>query len=65
MAKKRSFYLKNVILFKRPALTLKIEEDYFENNLSGQDGFNQDNGYYVKTINESDLEFEFSTTDDG
>ena len=52
-------------IIKRPALTLKIEEDYFENNLSDQSGFVQDNGYYVKTINESDLDFEFSATDDG
>ena len=54
------------LIFQRPALSLKIAEDYFNNNLSGnEDDFHLENGYYERTIPETDLNLEFGTTDDG
>ena len=47
-------------------MTLKITEDYFNNNLySASDDFNLANGYYERVIPENELDFEFGTTDDG
>ena len=45
---------------------MKIDEDYFNNNLSeNADNFVLENGQYERTISEADLEFAFGTTDDG
>ena len=53
-------------IFKRPALTLKIDEDYFNNNLAeNADNYDLENGQYERTIPEADLNFSFGTTDDG
>ena len=48
-------------------MTVSIAQDYFDNNLAGTTGFalDQENGIYTKTIEESDLNFEFSTDTDG
>ena len=53
-------------LLQRPALTIKIAEDYFNNNLSSQTAdFDNKNGYYERTIPEAELDFEFGTDEDG
>ena len=45
---------------------MKIDEDYFNNNLSeNADYFNLENGQYERTISEADLNFAFGTTNDG
>ena len=44
----------------RPELTIQVAEDYYTNNLSGQDGFAFSDGYYSKSIAEDQLNFEFS-----
>ena len=43
-------------------MTIEIAEDWFDNNISGQEGFTLDseNEVYRKTISEADLTFEFS-----
>ena len=48
-------------------MTIEIAEDWFDNNISGQEGFTLDseNEVYTKTISEADLIFEFSTDTDG
>ena len=48
-------------------MTIEIAEDWFDNNISGQEGFTLDseNEVYTKTISEADLTFEFSTETDG
>ena len=50
---------------RRPALTLQIAEDYFNNNLEGETGYTLENGHYTKTIGEDDLTFGFSADTDG
>ena len=50
---------------RRPALTLEIAEDYFNNNLAGETGYTLENGVYTKTVGEDDLTFEFSADTDG
>ena len=44
-------------------MTIQIANDWFNNNISGQEGYTLDseNGVYTKTIPEADLNFEFST----
>ena len=44
----------------RPELTIKVAEDYYTHNLSGQDGFALTDGFYSKQISEDQLNFEFS-----
>ena len=44
----------------RPELTIQVAEDYYTNNLSGQDGFILADGFYSKQISEDQLNFEFS-----
>ena len=44
----------------RPELTIQVAEDYYTNNLSGQDGFAFADGFYSKQISEEELNFEFS-----
>ena len=48
-------------------MTIQISQDWFNNNISGQEGYTLDseNGVYTKTIPEADLNFEFSTDTDG
>ena len=52
---------------RRPEMTIEIAKDWFDNNISGQEGFTLDseNEVYRKTISEADLTFEFSTDTDG
>ena len=44
----------------RPELTIQVAESYYTNNLSGQEGFDLDGGFYSKQISEDELNFEFS-----
>ena len=48
-------------------MTIEIAQDWFDNNISGQQGytFESENEVYTKTIPEADLNFEFSTDTDG
>ena len=48
-------------------MTIEIAEDWFNNNISGQQGFTLDdeNEVYRKTILEADLSFAFSADTDG
>ena len=48
-------------------MTIEIEKDWYDNNISGQQGytFDSENDIYTKTILEADLIFEFSTDTDG
>lgn len=48
-------------------MTIRIAQDWFNNNLSGQEGYilDSDNQVFTKTIAEEDLNFEFSTDTDG
>ena len=50
---------------RRPELTIQISQDYYTNNLSGQEGFVLADGFYSKKISEDDLNFEFSEDADG
>ena len=48
-------------------MTVGIAQEYFDNNLAGTTGFalDEENGIYTKTIEETDLNFEFSADTDG
>ena len=48
-------------------MTIEIDQDWFDNNISGEQGytFDSENEVYTKTIAEADLNFEFSTDTDG
>ena len=48
-------------------MTIQIAQDWFNNNISGQEGytFDSENEVYTKTIAEADLNFEFSIDTDG
>ena len=48
-------------------MTIEIAQDWFDNNISEQQGytFDSENEVYTKTISEADLNFEFSTDTDG
>ena len=48
-------------------MTIEIDQDWFDNNISGEQGytFDSENEVYTKTIAEADLDFEFSTDTDG
>ena len=48
-------------------MTIEIADDWFDNNISGQQGFtlDSDNAVYRKTILEADLSFAFSADTDG
>ena len=49
-----------------PALTFKIAQDFFENNLNGEESnFVLSDGFYSRTIEQDDLVLAFDTTDDG
>ena len=52
---------------RRPEMTIEIDQDWFNNNISGQQGYTLDseNEVYTKIIPESDLNFEFSADTDG
>ena len=52
---------------QRPAMTIEINQDWFNNNISGEQGYTLDseNEVYTKTILEADLNFEFSADTDG
>ena len=52
------------ILFQRPALSFRVLQSYYENNLSDQEGFTLNNGYYEKTIEESELQLSFDEEND-
>ena len=47
-------------------MTIEIADDWFDNNISGQQGFtlDSDNAVYRKTILEADLSFSFSADTD-
>ena len=62
---KRNQKLIILIQERRPALTIEVAEGYYNNNLSGQEGFALADGFYSKTIAEDDLEFTFSDDPDG
>lgn len=49
-----------------PALSFKIEESYFRNNLEDQDEalYQLVNGFYERTIPEDELTLEFDPNDD-
>ena len=48
-------------------MTIEISQDWFDNNISGQQGYilDSENEVYTKTISEADLNFEFATDTDG
>ena len=51
---------------QRPELTYKIAQDYFSNNLSGQEGdYELRDGYYHRIIEESELTLGFGTNANG
>ena len=53
------------VVIQRPALSLRILQSYFENNLSGQEaGFTLNEGYYERTIAGADLQLEFDEEED-
>ena len=53
------------IIIKRPELSFRISQDYFENNLSNSnDEYTLNNGFYERTIVESDLDFAFGESND-
>ena len=52
-------------IIKRPELSFRISQDYFENNLSNSnDEYTLNNGFYERTIVESDLDFAFGESND-
>ena len=56
----------NIIQDGAPALTFKIEQEYFENNISDDDdNFNLADGFYSRTIQQDELTLAFDDTDDG
>ena len=63
------FFIKDELKIqeRRPEMTIEIAEDWFDNNISGQQGFSLDaeNAVYRKTILEADLSFAFSADTDG
>ena len=49
-----------------PALSFKIAQDYFENNLNDQaDSYVLNNGFYERTIPEDELSLTFDSETDG
>ena len=56
----------NIIQDGAPALTFKIEQEYFENNISDDDdNFDLADGFYSRTIQQDELTLAFNDTDDG
>ena len=56
----------NIIQDGAPALTFKIEQEYFENNISDDDdNFDLADGFYSRTIQQDELTLAFDDTDDG
>ena len=57
-----SFWIKE----RRPAMTIQIEKDYFENNIDAE-GYilNEREGVYTTIITDNNLNFEFSADTDG
>ena len=50
---------------QRPALSFRISQEYFENNLSDPNNdFTFENGFYERTVDEADLEFSFEDEND-
>lgn len=51
-------------IFQRPALSVRFSQDYFDNNIDDpNDDFVLNGGYYERTIEESDLDFQFGEND--
>ena len=50
----------SLIKERRPAMTIGIEQEYFNNNLSEQTGFIEEDGVFTRTISESDLNLEIT-----
>jgi len=50
---------------RRPAMKIRIAKNWFDNNLSGEEGytFNETSEIYTKTITEDELNLEFSPED--
>ena len=47
-------------------MTFKIEQEYFENNISDDDdNFDLADGFYSRTIQQDELTLAFDDTDDG
>ena len=45
-------------------MSFRISQDYFENNLSDPNNdYTLNNGYYERTVEESDLDFAFGEND--
>ena len=56
----------NIIQDATPALTFKIEQEYFENNITDDDdNFVLADGFYSRTILQDELTLAFDDTDDG
>ena len=56
----------NIIQDGTPALTFKIEQEYFENNINDDDdNFDFADGFYSRTIQQDELTLAFDDTDDG
>ena len=64
----------SIILFqlRPPALTFRIAQEYFENNLSDEEDLytfvpvdGPDGGFYDRTIHQDDLTLSFDTETDG
>ena len=50
---------------KRPALSFRIAQDYFENNFNDPNNdYTLNNGFYERTIEEADLDFAFGDSND-
>ena len=49
-----------------PALTYKVAEDFFENNLNEErDNYEFSEGFYSRTIDQNELVLAFDAVDDG
>ena len=50
--------------FQQPVISFRISADYFENNLNDPNNdYTFNNGYYERTVEESDLDFAFGEND--
>ena len=48
-----------ILFVKEPAMSFKIEQQYFEDNVEDQNGFTLNNGFYEKTLTDSQLDLIF------
>ena len=65
VSREKFIYVHGHVIVQRPALSFRIAQAYFENNLSNtNEDYTLNNGFYERSIEESDLDFAFDDSND-